>query len=228
MRIQLKQYTEPIFSRLAEYRSQLVKHPLLTAAQEGELSTTILHEFAFFQYSDSILWIPMLAQMKSKTERSRRLRKAIEDNIAHEAGIGSVSHVTLAIALMRSLGITALTPFATETFRTSATLWLSDEFDNQTEPEIAGWLLTAETLVPLMFAAVEPSFARLGADTLYFREHVSIDSDEHASWMSEAVEDVVEIYGPDCVSQITAGMADAWQETLEVPDALWRRQCASL
>ena len=150
MRIQLKQYTEPIFSLLAEYRTQLVNHPLLTAAHEGELSSTILHEFAFFQYSDSILWIPMLAQMKSKTERSRRLRKAIEDNIAHEAGIGSVSHVTLAIALMRSLGITDLESYHTETFRKSAALWLSDEFNNQTEPEIAGWLLTAETLVPLM------------------------------------------------------------------------------
>jgi pyrroloquinoline quinone (PQQ) biosynthesis protein C len=227
MRIHLKQYTEPIFSLLAEYRTQLVKHPLFTAAHEGELSTTILHEFAFFQYSDSILWIPMLAQMKSKTERSRRLRKAIEDNIAHEAGIGSVSHVTLAIALMRSLGITELAAFPTDTFRKSAALWLSDEFNAQTEPEIAGWLLTAETLVPLMFAAIEPSFAKLGADTLYFREHVSVDSDEHASWMAEAVEDIVEIYGPGCVPEITAGMVDAWQETVEVPDALWRLQCAS-
>ena len=30
----------------------------------------------------------MLAQMKSKATRSRRLRTAIEDNIAHEAGLG--------------------------------------------------------------------------------------------------------------------------------------------
>src|SRR5712672_3495085 len=94
MRLHLKQYTEPIFARLADYRSQLIEHPCLVAARGGTLPTTILHEFAFHQYSDSILWIPMLAQMKSMATRSPRLRQAIEDNIRHEAGLGSISHVT--------------------------------------------------------------------------------------------------------------------------------------
>ncbi|HET9990731.1 MAG TPA: iron-containing redox enzyme family protein [Kofleriaceae bacterium] len=181
MRFHLKQYTEPIFSSLAAKRVSLAEHPLLTAARTGELPVATLHEFAFHQFSDSILWIPMLAQMKAKAKRSARLRKAIEDNIAHEAGLGGVSHVTLAVELMRSLGIRTLDSFPTRTFARSATLWLSDEFIAEGEPETAGWLLVAETLVPDMFAALEPCFARLGVDTRYFREHVAVDTDEHAA-----------------------------------------------
>jgi hypothetical protein len=227
MRLHLKQYTEPIFGQLAEYRAQLVDHPLLTAARGGKLSRETLHDFAFYQYSDSILWIPMLAQMKAMARKSARLRKAIEDNIAHEAGLGCTSHVQLAVALMRSLGITSLDPFATHTFARSATLWLSDEFVDQSEPEVAGWLLVAESLVPLMFAALRPSFVGLGCDTRYFDEHVEVDTDEHAQWMAESVEDVLDLYGGAASEQITAGMVDAWQETREVPDALWSKQCAS-
>ena len=227
MRMHLKQYTEPISNRLADYRARLAKHPLIEEARTGELPTEILHEFAFHQYSDSILWIPMLAQMKGMATRSRRLRRAIEDNIGHEAGLGGTSHVALAVTLMRSLGITTLEPFPTQTFADSATLWLSDAFNQMSEPELAGWLYTAETLVPDMFAAFEPSFAALGADVAYFREHVHVDTDEHSRWMAESIDEVLELYGPFCVAQITAGMADAFAETLEVPDALWRRRCAS-
>lgn len=227
MRMHLKQYTEPIFATLAGYREQLVAHPLLTAARAGELSRETLHELAFHQYSDSILWIPMLAQMRSLARRSRRLQRAIADNIGHEAGLAGTSHVTLAVALVRSLGIHRLDEFPTQTFEKSATLWLSDEFVSMTEPELAGWLLAAETLVPVMFAEVAPCFVALGADTRYFSEHVEVDTDEHAAWMVESVEDVIDLYGAACAPEIVAGMADAWQETREVPDALWRRQCAS-
>lgn len=219
MRFHLKQYTEPIFSNLASQRSTLANHPFLVGAPT--LSTPTLHQFAFHQYSDSILWIPMLTQMKSKAIRSRRLHHAIEANIAHEAGLGGISHVTLAVQLMRSLGIAELAPFPTQTFARSAELWLTDAFIAEAEPAVAGWLLTAETLVPQMFAAVEPAFARIGADTRYFREHVAVDSDEHSEWMAESVVEIVELYGEACVPDIIAGMNDAFAETLEVPDALW-------
>jgi D-alanine--D-alanine ligase len=222
-----RQFTEPIFARLAEYSATLAEHPLLTAARRGELTRSTLEQLAFHQYSDSILWIPMLAQMKSGATRSERLRKAIEDNIAHEAGIGSTSHVALAVAMMRSLGLTSLESFPTRTFASSATLWLSDEFAHMNEPFLAGWLLTAETLVPQMFAAVVASYDAIeGADARYFHEHVHVDSDEHATWMAEAVHDVVALYGPSAVDDVLAGMADAWAETREVPDALWRKRIA--
>ena len=220
------QDTEPIFALLADYRDQLTSHPFLVAARKLELSQEILLELAFHQYSDSILWIPMLAQMKAGATRSRRLRIAIEDNIAHEAGLGSTSHVTLAAAMMRSLGVRRLEPFPTSTFAHSAELWLSDAFATQSEPELAGWLLTAETLVPHLFAAVLPCYVGRG-ETRYFEEHVAVDSDEHARWMADSVRDVVTIYGPSCVPEVLRGMADAWEETREVPDTLWSKQCAS-
>ena len=219
---------QPIFDLLRNYRSELARHPLMEAARQGELSTEILLELAFYQYSDSILWIPMLAQMKEMAVRSKRLRAAIEDNIAHEAGLGGVSHVTLAVWMMRSLGVRELDAFPTSTFTKSATLWLSDAFARQPEPEVAGWLLVAESLVPQMFAEVAPCYARIdGCDTRYFTQHVAVDNDEHARWMTEAVADVMQIYGPQAREVVIAGMTDAWEETREVPDHLWRRACGS-
>ena len=220
MRMHLKQYTEPIFERLAGYRATLLEHPLLAAARTGELPEPILHEFAFHQLSDSILWIPMLAHMHDKV-RSPRLRCAIADNIAHEAGLAATSHVTLALAMARSLGITTLDPFPRDVFAHTVEPWLADDFE---EPAIAGWLLVSEALVPVLFEAVLPSYTRLGADTRYFAEHVAIDADEHARWMAEAVEEIVVETG---AAPILDGMAEAWQDTCEVPDRLWRARCAS-
>jgi hypothetical protein len=226
MRLHTKQETEPIFATLERYRAELLEHPLLVAARTGQLERTTLLQFAFYQYSDSITWIPMLAQMKSRALRSRRLRAAIEDNIGHEAGIGGTSHVTLAAQLMRSLGVRELAGFPTDGLGRTAQLWLSDEFVEMSEPALAGWLLTAETLVPELFAVMQPCFDGI-ADTAYFSHHIAVDSDEHAAWMAEAVDDVVSLYGPPCVPLVLEGMADAWQETLEDPDALWRQRCAS-
>lgn len=221
-------FTEPIFDLLDSYRRELAQHPLMEAARRGELSTEILLELAFYQYSDSILWIPMLAQMKEMAVHSKRLRAAIEDNIAHEAGIGGTSHVTLAVHMMRSLGLRDVERFRTTTFAKSASLWLSDEFTLQREAEVAGWLLVAESLVPQMFAEVAPCYQRIaGCDVRYFTQHVAVDSDEHAQWMTESVEDVIQIYGIESRDVVIAGMVDAWQETREVPDELWRRACAS-
>jgi hypothetical protein len=215
--------TEPIFSLLEHYRTELLQHPLLEAARRGELPRDILLAFAYHQYSDSITWIPMLAQMRSKAVRSRRLRDAITDNIGHEAGLARTSHVTLAASLMKSLGITRIDGFATHTFVDMANEWLSGEFAAFGEPEVAGWLLVAESLVPLMFAAVAPAYARLGCDITYFTEHIAVDADEHATWMAESVREVATLYGGNAIERIIEGMTDAWTEALVAPDELWRR-----
>jgi hypothetical protein len=60
MSTHMKQYTEPIFARLDQYRAELSHHPLLVAARAGTLPAPILIQFAWHQYSDSITWIPML------------------------------------------------------------------------------------------------------------------------------------------------------------------------
>lgn len=215
--------TEPIVQRLAAYREALLGHPLVTAARAGAIPPDVLHELAFHQYSDSILWIPMLAQMKSKASRSRRLRQAIEDNIAHEAGLGGVSHVELARRMMRSLGRRDLRGLPTTTFATTASMWLSDGFAREGEPEVAGFLYVAESLVPLLFAELAPCFGALACDTTYFTEHVRVDADEHAGWMADAIAEVLALYGPDARDAILEGMRDAWEETLEAPDQLAAR-----
>jgi hypothetical protein len=228
MRTHLKQFTEFIFDVLDRYRAVLQQHPLLAAARTGQIEKPLLETFAYYQYCDSVTWIPMLAQMKTMATRSHRLRSAIEDNIAHEAGLGDVSHVELAARLLRSLDVQSLDRFPTRGLARTLGLWLADEFAEMTEPALAGWLLVAETLVPDMFAAVLPAFDALGtADTLYFRKHIAVDADEHARWMTEAVIDVVELYGPTCVPAVLGGMAGAWLETLEDPDDVWERRCAS-
>lgn len=220
MRLHINQETEPIFTTLDRYRAELLEHPLLVAARTGQIERTTLIEFAYYQYADSITWIPMLAQMKGRALKSRRLRTAIEDNIAHEAGLGGTSHVTLAARLMRSLGVDSLAELPTHGIVHTAGLWLTDAFAEMSEPALAGWLLTAETLVPEMFAVMAPQYAGI-ADTTYFTEHVHVDSDEHAAWMAEAVDEVVALYGPASVPLVLEGMADAWAETLEDPNALW-------
>jgi pyrroloquinoline quinone (PQQ) biosynthesis protein C len=220
MQNHFKQETEPIFSTLERYRTELLEHPLLVAAKSGQLERTTLIELAYYQYADSITWIPMLAQMKERALKSPRLRKAIEDNIAHEAGIGSTSHVTLAARLMRSLGVRTLDDLPTEGITRTASVWLSDAFAEMSEPELAGWLLVAETLVPAMFAVIASQYDGI-SDTTYFREHIHIDGDEHAVWMRESVEEVIAIYGPACIPAILVGMSDARVEAHDDPDALW-------
>lgn len=215
-------FTGPIFQKLDLYRKEFLEHPLFMAAR-SDIPTALLKEFAFYQYADSILWVPMLSLMKGKVIRSTRLRRAIEENIACETGLANTSHIELAKNLMRSLHVCNADALPVDFLSDSMGHWLSDEFSSVTEPEIAGWLLLAETLVPLMFAKMKDSFARMGCDTFYFTEHIDVDSEEHSTWMAEAVEDVVQLYGAGSVVPIFKGMREAWLETIEVPDLIYQK-----
>ena len=106
-------------------------------------------------------------------------------------------------------------------FRTEVEYYLREDLE---EPAVAGWLLVAETCVPILFDAVLPSFERLGADLTYFTAHVHIDADEHATWMAEAVEELATDEASS--TSIVEGMAEAWAETIGIPDRLWRSRCA--
>lgn len=100
---------------------------------------------------------------------------------------------------------------------------MSEEFESFGEPEVAGWLLGAESLVPILFAQMVPSFDALGFDTRYFHEDIDVDSDEHATWMAESVEEVVDLYGPVALVRVAIGLNEAWAETRAIPDLLWAR-----
>jgi hypothetical protein len=42
--------------------------------------------------------------------------------------------------------------------------------------------------------------------------------------MRESVEEVIAIYGPDCIPAILEGMADARDEAHDDPNALWAKE----
>ncbi|HVJ91973.1 MAG TPA: hypothetical protein VM580_19365 [Labilithrix sp.] len=44
--------------------------------------------------------------------------------------------------------------------------------------------------------------------------------------MAESVEEVVDLYGPAALAQVTMGLNESWAETRAVPDALWARHLA--
>ena len=213
-----------VFYQLNLYRNYFLKHSFFKEAIDKQIPSSVLMEFALYQYSDGVLWVPMLSLMKSKIEKSTRLRKAIEDNICCETGIGGVSHVELVRKMINSLNLDCLGESSSYFVLKNLNFWLSQEFEEFTEPMVVGWLLVAETLVPIMFEKMQACFAPLGCDTLYFSEHVSVDGDEHSRWMSEAAHDVVAAYGAEqSVGAILHGMREAWLETISVPDLLYQK-----
>ena len=216
----------PIDARLCSYVARLDAHPFFAAVAQHAVPRDLLCEFASHQYADSILWIPMLALMRAKASTSPRLQRAIEDNIRHEAGLGGTSHVTLANRMLRSLGVASLQASPTALLATGANEWLTPHWADFTEPEVAGFLLAAETLVPRMFARMQAAFEELHCDTEYFRVHVAVDGDEHSAWMREAVQEVLTLHGPGSAALVLRGMAEAWDETREIPDELVDRLTA--
>lgn len=218
-------YTERIFSQLDLYREEFFAHPFFQSARSSEpLPLSTLRTFASYQFADSLLWIPMLALLRSKVTRSEVLQRSIEKNIACEAGLGSVSHVALCARMMRSLGANAESTWThrADMYEWATKEWLSDEFASLTEPGVAGWLLVAESLVPVMFERMLPCFAGLpGCDTTYFLEHIDVDESEHSEWMAQSVRDVMQLYGPEhALPQVLQGMSASWEQVLEVPSML--------
>ena len=179
-------------------------------------------EFAKIQFVDSILWVPMLALLKGKV-KSPRLLKAVTANMLCEAGAEGMPHVTMCQQFVESLGITPrygdYKDFAPLSAHPIEVMMAIQDFD---EPFIAGWLLGAEALVPIMFSIFKSAFEKVeGADLRYFNEHIAIDSDEHAQWMREAA---AELMGDsDCYEQVLAGMDLGARVTFSIPDVLYSK-----
>lgn len=208
---------EILDQRLELYCQMMSTHPLFLLVARGDLPRAIVDEFAWLQYADSILWVPMLALMKERV-RNPRLVRALTDNIACEAGVSGTSHIELARRFVASLGLKSA-PAGTS---------LPDVIDNAsqwtsfTEGQIAGWICAAETLVPILFAKMRPAFAAIrGCDLHYLDEHIGVDSDEHSHWMRDAIEQLVLTGTP--VGDILAGLDFGMREAMDVPDALYAK-----
>jgi hypothetical protein len=208
---------EILTQRLDLYCQMMNTHPLFLLVARGDLPRPIVDEFAWLQYADSILWVPMLALMKERV-RNPRLVRALTDNIACEAGVSGTSHIELARRFVASLGLKSAPAGTT----------LPDVIDNAsqwtsfTEGQIAGWICAAETLVPILFSRMRPAFAAIrGCDLHYLDEHIGVDSDEHSKWMQESIEQLVA--GGTSVSEILAGLDFGMREAMDVPDMLYAK-----
>ena len=90
------------------------------------------------------------------------------------------------------------------------------------EEQIAGWLMAAETLVPVFFALFRPAFVRFpNVDMRYLDEHITVDADEHAQWMNEAV--LALLRDESSYEQILAGIDIGGRVTLSIPDLIYAK-----
>lgn len=205
-----------------EYGLQMKEHPLAKVMAAPEVSRKLLEEYAGLQYVDSILWVPMLAIMKDRA-KNPRLVKALTDNILCEAGAKHTSHVTLCMNFIKSIG---LTPFYGnfEYYSKLAQhpIEMMNAVSGMSEAQIAGWALVAEAVVPSLFSMTVPAYSRLpGVDMTYLNEHIQVDSDEHAQWMLESVEELVSEGTP--IREILAGVHLGGRTALSIPDALYAK-----
>lgn len=204
------------------YREQLLSHPIARLAARGVLPLEIAHEYARIQYVDSVLWIPMLALIKAKAN-SPRLRQAVRANILCEAGYDGIPHVELARLFIESLGQPSFFgDYQTYAPRAAHPVEVMNGLAGMSEAELAGWLLAAETLVPTFFQIFRPVFAAIpGVDLRYLDEHITIDSDEHAEWMKESVQELLQTSGH--FEAIRDGIRIGGRLTLSIPDVLYAR-----
>ncbi len=213
---------QTIQQRLEIHADRMRRHPIGQLIREQRLPASVTREFAAIQYIDSVLWVPMLALMKDRAT-SPRLRRALTDNLLCEAGANHTSHITLCRQFVESLGIMpSFGNYNDHSRLATHPVEIMNSVTGLSEEEIAGWILAAESLVPVMFALFLPEFEKIsGADLTYLREHINIDSDEHSQWMQEAVNELLSRAGAD--QGIVSGLEIGARVALSIPDALYAK-----
>jgi pyrroloquinoline quinone (PQQ) biosynthesis protein C len=211
---------EIIRARVAAFTRDMREHPIGRLIQGSRLPEPIAREFAAIQYVDSVLWVPMLALMKDRA-KSPRLRKALTDNLLCEAGATHTSHITLCREFVESVGvIPSFGDYHEHSELTGHAVAVMNAVSALSEEELAGWILSAETLVPHMFAMFAPAYGP-EIDHTYFREHMHIDLDEHSAWMEEAAAELLQ--RPGALEGLLSGIDLGARVALSVPDALYAK-----
>jgi pyrroloquinoline quinone (PQQ) biosynthesis protein C len=201
---------------------QMRTHPLQTVFRSPTPPRSLVLEFAGIQYVDSVLWVPMLAIMKDRA-RHPTLVKALLDNLLCEAGANHESHVMLCQRFIKSIGIS---PYYGD-FRQYSELAghpiaIMNGVSGMSELQIAGFNLMSEAMVPHLFKLALPAFQAIpGADCQYLTDHISVDADDHANAMIQAVRDLL-IDGAS-VGEIMEGMHLSARTALSIPDALYAK-----
>lgn len=211
-----------IQAEVERYRLALETHPLARVFAGAQAPRALVQAFAELQYVDSVLWVPMLALMKDRVA-APRLKRALTENLLCEAGARHTSHVTLCREFVESVGVSPyFGDFNAYSSLATQPVEVMNSVSGLSEAQIAGWILAGESVVPQLFKMVLPAFKRQpGADVRYLTEHISVDGDEHAVWMREAIEELLDRGTP--LSGILEGVHLGGRTALNVPDALYAR-----
>ena len=211
-----------VFLLMNQYIEQMRTHPLQSVFLSPNTPRSLVNEFASIQYVDSVLWVPMLAVMKDRV-KNEKLYEALKDNLLCEAGANHESHVMLCQRFIKSVGVSPFYGNYNEHSNlASHPVEIMNGVSGMNEEQIAGFNLISEAMVPYLFKMVLPAFKRIpGADTQYLTDHISVDADDHAQAMINAIEDMID-HGSN-IGGIMEGMHLSARTALSIPDALYAK-----
>ena len=216
---------EAIVDLLERYLEQMKSHPLGEVLRASDVPRSLLVEFAGIQYVDSVLWVPMLAIMKDRAQ-NERLVSALRDNLLCEAGASAQSHIVLCQEFIRSVGVSPIFgDFQAYSAAASHAVTLMNGVSGMDEGQIAGFNLVSEAIVPHLFRLVLGAFSRLPESKVrYLTDHITVDADDHAKDMMEAVESLLAADETgEVAGRILEGMHLSGRTALSVPDALYAK-----
>lgn len=207
---------------LQSLQGQVERHPV----GRLKLPREALEAFAIAQYRDSDVWLGWFIKMMDMV-KNPTLKTALAHNFLDEAGaidgkIGDgVSHMTLCLQLLQSLGLEPGDTVAKGRFPVSDHAEaLIQLIPGMSEPEVAGWVLGIEELVPALFGLFLPHFQQLGGvDTEYLTAHIQVDVGDHAIEMKKGCAALLET-DPTYLEEIIAGIHLAGRFTFAVPDMI--------
>lgn len=203
------------------YTQKLETHPIKPLCDHAEVPKAVLEAFARAQFVDSTMWVAMLSLIKGHVS-STQLRDAVRKNILDEVGDAGTPHVTLCKRFVESLGVPTYYSNYREyspasVFPVEVMMGLAGYCDDAT---IAGWLLSQENLVPVVFRIFRRAYATLPqADLTYLTEHEEVDSIDHARWIREAIEPL--IYTTESTGRVISGIDIGGRTTISVLDFLY-------
>ena len=207
---------------LQSLQGQVERHPV----GQLKLPREALEDFAIAQHRDSDVWLGWFIKMMDMA-KNPVLKTALAHNFLDEAGAiegkvgGGVSHMTLCLRFLRSLGLQPGDTVAKGRFPVSDHAEaLIQLIPAMSEAEVAGWVLGTEELVPALFGLFLPHFQTLGGvDTEYLTAHIQVDVGDHAIEMKKGCAALLEA-DPTCLDEILVGIHLAGRFTFAVPDMI--------
>ena len=208
---------------LDAYRKQIETHPIVSLCTAPNPPPEMLKAFAREQLVDGTAWVPMLAIIKDSV-RSKLMREAVRYNLLDEVACkdqsDGTSHITLLKRFVHSLGVSTrysdYHTYAPESVQPMAVmLGLAGRADDAV---VAGWLLSQEVLLPVIFRIFRPAFAKAfpKADLEFLTVHEEVDDEEHAELVRRALLD-----SADWEVRATAGMGMGARALIGVLDYLY-------